>query len=148
MLPVLIEEIHVHGTNMDVGVGEPRHERHPRAVDDGIVATSRVRPLEVNPLYPLVLDEDRCPLARFGSDAVYEECVSEKRGRSHGVRPPLERCLRPGFQPTLSGRPSQPPQPMTAGKLSGKVFSDQTRASRRAEHEGRKRRRRRLRLPC
>jgi hypothetical protein len=66
----------------------PATAQNPSAVDDGFVVAGRVRPLEVNLLYPLDLDDDRCLLARYRIKTVYGESVREKRGRSHSVRPP------------------------------------------------------------
>jgi hypothetical protein len=65
----------------------PATAQNPSAVDDGFVVAGRVRPLEVNLLYPLDLDDDRCLLARYRIKTVYGESVREKRGRSHSVRP-------------------------------------------------------------
>src|SRR5215213_4361327 len=96
MLPVLIEDVDVYRAYVDVGVGQPRHERHPCAVYDRVVPARRTRVSEAYLAYPLSLDHHGCPLSRLVPGTVYEEGVGEKCGPRHStLYPPLEASLAP-----------------------------------------------------
>src|SRR5918998_2514792 len=87
VFPVLVEDVDVDGPDVDVGVGQPGQERHPRAVDDRVMRARRAGTSETNLSYPLAFEDYRGLLMRLAPGAVYEESIHEKRGVGHLVPP-------------------------------------------------------------